>query len=204
MHCARKIFKAIFVALHVGMIIGVSSLAFAQGGEISGSVKDHVSNLGIQWVLITVKDVTTGKVAATGVTDAEGNYSVAVPALGNYSLEASKRGYGYGKVTAPDLIELSDTIPKQTVNIINGRERVVGVRSRCAGIGHVLGNGCRQELPHPSPGNSGLSSCSSTGMTGLLTPTLKRMGKKFTTRTCQPSGITSSTGPGGSTRTPST
>ena len=120
MRCARKIFKAIFVALHVGMIIGVTSLAFAQGGEISGSVKDHVSNLGIQWVLIKVKDVTTGKVAATGVTDAEGNYSVAVPALGNYSLEASKRGYGYEKVTAPDLIELSDTIPKQTVNISMG------------------------------------------------------------------------------------
>jgi hypothetical protein len=120
MYRGRKIFKAIFVALQVGMVIGVTRLAFAQGGEISGSVKDHVSNLGIQWVLITVKDATTGKVAATGVTDAEGNYSVAVPALGNYSLEASKRGYGYDKVTAPDLIELSDTIPKQTVNILMG------------------------------------------------------------------------------------
>jgi hypothetical protein len=120
MYRGRKIFKAIFVALQVGMVIGVTRLAFAQGGEISGSVKDHVSNLGIQWVLIKVKDVTTGKVAATGVTDAEGNYSVAVPALGNYSLEASKRGYGYDKVTAPDLIELSDTIPKQTVNILMG------------------------------------------------------------------------------------
>ncbi len=122
MRCTRKIFKAIFVALHVGMIIGVTSLAFAQGGEISGSVKDHISNLGIKWVLIKVKNVTTGKVAATGVTDAEGNYSVAVPALGNYSLEASKRGYGYKKVTAPDLIELSDTIPTQTVNLTMGGE----------------------------------------------------------------------------------
>jgi len=53
----------VMVSLHVGMIIGVTSLAFAQGGEISGSVKDHVSNLGIQWVLIKVKDVTTGKVS---------------------------------------------------------------------------------------------------------------------------------------------
>ncbi len=120
MHCARKIFKAIFVAIHVGMVIGVSSLAFARAGEISGTVKDHVSNFGIQWVLITVKDITTGKVAATGVTDAEGNYSVAVPDPGNYSLEASKRGYGYDKVTAPDLIEISDTIPKQIVNLTMG------------------------------------------------------------------------------------
>ena len=123
MHCAKTIFKAIFVAVYVGMVIAISSVAFAQGGEISGSVKDHVSNIGIQWVLITVKDVTTGKVTATGVTDAKGNYSVAVPALGNYSLEASKRGYGYAKVTAPDLIELSDTIPKQTVNFtLGGKE----------------------------------------------------------------------------------
>ena len=123
MHCAKTIFKAIFVAVYVGMVIVISSVAFAQGGEISGSVKDHVSNIGIQWVLITVKDVTTGKVAATGVTDAKGNYSVAVPALGNYSLGASKRGYGYAKVTAPDLIELSDTIPKQTVNFtLGGKE----------------------------------------------------------------------------------
>jgi hypothetical protein len=78
MHFARKIFKAIFVALHVGIIIGVSSLAFAKGGVISGSVKDHVSNVGIRWVLITVKDVTNDKVAATGVTDTKGNYSVAI------------------------------------------------------------------------------------------------------------------------------
>jgi Domain of unknown function (DUF3943)/Carboxypeptidase regulatory-like domain len=123
MLCAKKITKAIFVALLVGMVVGVSSLAFAEGGEISGSVKDHISNLGIQWVLITVKDVTTGKVAATGMTDAEGNYSVAVPTLGNYRLEASKRGYGYTTVTAPDLIEISDTIPQQTVDLtLGGKE----------------------------------------------------------------------------------
>ena len=120
MQRARKIFKAIFVVLHVGIVFAVSSLAFALEGEITGSVKDHSSNQGIQWVIITVKDVTTGKVAATGITDALGNYSVAVPVLSNYSLEASKIGYGYGKVTAPDLIELSDTIPNQTVNLIMG------------------------------------------------------------------------------------
>lgn len=120
MYYLRKTFKALSVVLHVGMVVSVTSLAFAQGGEILGSVKDNVSDQGIQWVLITVKDVTTGKGVATGMTDADGNYAVAVPALGNYSLEASKRGYGYDKVTAPDLIELSDTIPNQTVNISMG------------------------------------------------------------------------------------
>lgn len=120
MHCARKLFNAVFVPLHVGIIIGASCPAFAQGGEISGSVKDHIRNVGIRRVLITVKDVTNGHVAATVFTDEKGNYSVAIPAMGNYSLEASKRGYGYGKVTAPNLIEISDTIPNQTVDLIMG------------------------------------------------------------------------------------
>ena len=120
MKYAPKTFKAILAVLLAGVVISISSWAFAQGGKITGSVKDHSSNQGIQWVIITVKDVTTGKVAATGVTDALGNYSVGIPALGNYSLEASKPGYGYGKVTAPDLIELSDTITNQTVNILMG------------------------------------------------------------------------------------
>ena len=120
MKYAPKTFKAILAVLLAGVVISISSWAFAQGGKITGSVKDHSSNQGIQWAIITVKDVTTGKVAATGVTDALGNYSVGIPALGNYSLEASKPGYGYGKVTAPDLIELSDTITNQTVNILMG------------------------------------------------------------------------------------
>ncbi|MCJ7595498.1 MAG: carboxypeptidase-like regulatory domain-containing protein, partial [Desulfobacterales bacterium] len=89
----RKTFKSIFMVLHAGIVIAISSVALAQGGEISGSVKDHSSNQGIQWVTITIKDVTTRKVAATGVTDASGNYSIAIPALGKYSLEASKPGY---------------------------------------------------------------------------------------------------------------
>ncbi|MCJ7824866.1 MAG: hypothetical protein MUP44_08205, partial [Anaerolineales bacterium] len=72
-----SIFKAILAVLHVGMVLAITSLAFAQGGEISGSVKDHLSNQGIQWAIITVKDVTTGKVAANGVTDELGNYTVA-------------------------------------------------------------------------------------------------------------------------------
>ena len=122
MQPAKKRFKAIFVVLHLGIAIATSSLAFAKGGEIKGSVKDHSSNQGIQWALITVKDVTNGKVAATGVTDASGNYAVNIPALGNYSLEASKHGYGYGRVTAPDLIEISDTVPNQTVDLMLGGE----------------------------------------------------------------------------------
>ncbi|MBA3028622.1 MAG: DUF3943 domain-containing protein [Desulfobacteraceae bacterium] len=117
-----KTFKAILASLIVAATISMGGQAFAQEGEISGTVKDHKSDQGIQWVKIKVKDITAGRVVATGVTDAAGNYSVVIPVPGKYSLEASKRGYGYARVKAPDLIELSDTIPKQTVNLLIGGE----------------------------------------------------------------------------------
>ncbi|HWR73950.1 MAG TPA: DUF3943 domain-containing protein [Nitrospirota bacterium] len=96
------------------MVIAASSWAFAQGGGISGSVKDLLSNKGIQGVIITVKDVG-GKLAGTGTTDVLGNYTVGIPASGNYTLEASKPGYR--NMSEPDVIELSDMAPNRTVNI---------------------------------------------------------------------------------------
>ena len=117
---ARKTFKAIFAVLLVGVVISVSSWAFAQGGGISGCVKDLSNNQGIDGVIITVKDVSTSAVAGTGNTDALGNYSVSTPSPGNYTLVASKSGYD--NMTAPDVIELSDMNPNRTVNISMGRE----------------------------------------------------------------------------------
>jgi hypothetical protein len=112
----RKItFKAIIVMLFSGGWIAVSSWAFAQGGGISGSVKDSINNQGIQGVIITVKDVSTGTLAGTGTTGMLGNYSVAVPAVGNYTLVASKSGYN--NMSAPEVVELSDMTPNRTVNI---------------------------------------------------------------------------------------
>jgi hypothetical protein len=115
---ARKTFKTIFAVLLVGVAICVSSWAFAQGGGISGSVKDLSNNQGIDGVVITVKDVSTGALAGTGNTDALGNYSVSIPSLGNYTLLASK--LGYDNMTAPDVIELSDVTPNRIVNISMG------------------------------------------------------------------------------------
>jgi hypothetical protein len=117
MQRSRKTFKAILMALPVGILIAVSSWAFAQGGGISGSVKDLSNDQGIQGVIITAKDVS-GTLAGTGTTDALGNYSVGIPALGKYTLEASKPGYT--NMSAPDVIELSDTTPNRTVNIFMG------------------------------------------------------------------------------------
>jgi hypothetical protein len=120
---ARKTFKVILTVLFVGGVISVSSLAFAQGGGISGSVKDLSNNQGIQGVIITVKDVNIGTLAGTGTTDALGNYSVGIPALGNYTLIASKPGYI--NMSAPDVMELSDMTPNRTVNISMGSKALL-------------------------------------------------------------------------------
>ncbi|MGA2527356.1 MAG: hypothetical protein ABSF79_12205 [Smithellaceae bacterium] len=45
---ARKTFKAILVVLLAGVVISVSSWAFAQGGGISGFVKDLSNNQGFE------------------------------------------------------------------------------------------------------------------------------------------------------------
>jgi hypothetical protein len=118
MQRARKTFKAIWVVFHVGLVIAISSWAFAQGGRISGSVKDLLNNQGIQGVIITIKDAKSGTMAGTGTTDALGNYSVGIPAPGAYTLEASKPGYS--TTSAPDGVEITDMTPNRTVNITMG------------------------------------------------------------------------------------
>ena len=120
---ARRTFRAILGVLHVGIVIAVSSLTFAQGGGTSGSVKDLLNNQGIQGLSITVKDVSTGTLgtgtlAEAGTTDVLDNHEVDIPALGTYTLEASKPGYN--NMLAPDIIELSDVTPNRTVNISMG------------------------------------------------------------------------------------
>lgn len=108
-------FKTIIVMLFAGGVIAVSSWAFAQAGGLSGFVKDPLNNLGIQGVIITVKDTKSGALAGTGTTDASGNYSVNIPAQGNYTLMASKSGYD--NTSAPEVVALSDITPSRTVNI---------------------------------------------------------------------------------------
>lgn len=120
MRRARRTSKAILAVLHAGVVIAVSGWALAQGGGISGSVKHLSTNQGLQGVIITVKDLSTDAVAGTGTTDAFGDYSVGVPAPGNYTLLASKPGYY--NLSAPDVIELSDVTPNRTANISMGRK----------------------------------------------------------------------------------
>ena len=185
---ARKTFKAILAVLLVGVVLSVSSWAFAQAGGISGSVKDISNNQGIQGVIITVKDVSTSALAETGNTDALGNYSVSIPSLGNYTLLASK--LGYDNMMAPDVIELSDMSPNRTVNISMG------------------GKAWLKEKPVET--TEALSWETGAGKSYLLNGYDRLVydnevegGGKSTTRTCRSSGIMPSTAPGGLTRTTS-
>jgi hypothetical protein len=118
----KMTFKAIIVMFFAGGLIAVSSWAFAQG-SITGSVRDLSNNRGIQGVIITVKDVSTGALAGTGTTDAMGNFSVGVPSLGNYILLASK--LGYDDMPAMGVIVLSDMSPNRTVNVAMGEKELL-------------------------------------------------------------------------------
>ena len=118
MKSRKMTFKAIIVMFFAGGLIAVSSWAFAQG-SITGFVWDLSTNRGIQGVIITVKDASTGVLAGTGTTDALGNFSVGVPSPGNYILLASKIGYD---MRAQDVIELSDRTQNRTVNIAMGEK----------------------------------------------------------------------------------
>jgi len=120
---ARKTFTAILAVLLVGGGISAGSQAFAEEGGISGSVKDLSNNHGIQGIIITVKDVNIGTLAGTGTTDALGNYSVGIPAPGNYTLMASKPGYI--NISAPEVMEFSDMTTNRTINISMGRKALL-------------------------------------------------------------------------------
>ncbi len=126
MQRARKTLKAFFFVSHVVIVIAVSSWAFAQEGGISGSVKDLSTNQGIQGVVVTVKDLSTGTLAGTAITDVSGNYIVNITARGNYTVEASSPVYS--KMSAPDVIDLSDMTPNRTVDIFMSRD--TGLKKR--------------------------------------------------------------------------
>ena len=200
MQDARLPFKTIIVMLFTIGLIAVSSWALAQGGLISGSVKDLLNNQGIEGVIISVKDVNTGTLAGTGTTDASGIYSVGIPAPGNYTLEASKPGYN--TLSAAEGVALSDRTPNRTVNIAMGGKAGLKIKSDVPSSALSWETGANKSYLIPAleiPGFILLLN----GFDRLAFSNEMSGGKKPTTRTWKPSGTTFSTGPGGSTRTPS-
>jgi hypothetical protein len=120
MKLARNTITGILSVFLVSIVMFISSVAFALGSVISGSVKELSNTQGIEGVIITIKDESIGTAAGTGTTDALGNYSVDVSSLGNYTLDASNPGHN--DISSPDVMGLSDMTPNRTVNISMGRK----------------------------------------------------------------------------------
>ena len=141
-------------------------------------------------------------VLLVGVVISASSWAFAQGGAGNYTFLASKLGDDH--IAAPEMIELSDVTLNRTENIsLDGNARLKEKPEQTTRT--LTGRRVPARAISFRPLKSRLSSFSSTGMTGLPTPTpWSRTGKKPTTRTCQPSGTTSFMGPGGSTRTPST
>ncbi len=109
MECANNAIKVIM------FMLWVSTLAFAQGGTISGSIRQRSTGLGIQMAYITVTEARTHMVAGSGVTDAVGGYSVALPETGDYTLRVAK--FGYESILRSGVIALSAAVPDQQVDL---------------------------------------------------------------------------------------
>jgi hypothetical protein len=104
----------------VVLVLLFGSMGFAYGGSVSGTVKEPSSGSAVPWAGITVKAADTGLLAGTASADALGNFSVAVPAPGKYQILATQ--FGYLPMAAPEVIELSDAAPDQTVNLALSKE----------------------------------------------------------------------------------
>ena len=115
MEFAKNGSKSFLAVLQVGAMLGASALAFAEGGTISGSIRQRASALGIQLAYVTVEDAHTGAVAGSGITDAEGGYSVVMPRRGDYTLRVAK--FGYESITTSGVIALSLAAPDQRVDL---------------------------------------------------------------------------------------
>ena len=109
MECANNVIKVIM------FMLCASTLAFAQGGTIVGSIRQRSTGLGIQMAYITVTGAGTHVVAGSGVTDAVGGYSVALPEPGDYTLRVAK--FGYESILRSGVITLSAAVPDQQVDL---------------------------------------------------------------------------------------
>jgi hypothetical protein len=96
--------------------------ALAGGGAISGSVRARSDGSGLPWVIITVRDANTGLLAGLGATDASGDYSIAIPAPGAYTLRAARLGYGE---LPPEPVQLSQAAPDPRVDLALDKDHLV-------------------------------------------------------------------------------
>ena len=111
----RKHSPSMFRMVPMAMVMLAGSAGFAAGGVISGVIKDSSGDESMESAIITVRDADSGLLAGRTTADAQGNYTVTLPASGTYTLQASK--LGYKDMPALDKIEINDKTPAQTVNL---------------------------------------------------------------------------------------
>lgn len=112
----RPAFNTTLSRWPLGAALTLASWALVQGGDLSGSVKERATDLGVPRAIVMVTDATTGLIAGSGATDEQGHYSVTVPGSGRYHLRASKLGY----VPAP--VAVSEGTGDRAVDFALSRE----------------------------------------------------------------------------------
>ncbi len=123
------------------------SPAMARGGAISGSVKARSDGSGLPWVFVTVRDANTGLLAGVGTTDASGDYSIAIPSLGAYTLRAASLGYG---PVPPEPVELSQAAPDPKVDIALDKDHLVQAQTAAPKPASTWGTGASKSYLVPA------------------------------------------------------
>ena len=112
--------QATLAILRAVLVLSLCNLALAQGGSITGSIRDRATHQGLQGVIVTARDARTGLQAGAETTDFLGHFELRLPAFGPFTLTASKVGYLAWSETHP--FELSEDIPDHTAPISLMRE----------------------------------------------------------------------------------
>ena len=115
---AQIFLVSVFAGLLLFSILIFTPSASAQQSvsyTVSGSVKHLATQVPLNDIIITAKDVSGGLTAGVTTSDASGNYSLSLLSPRTYTLLASKTGYFDS--SPPDLIELTDTSPNKVINL---------------------------------------------------------------------------------------
>ena len=78
--------------LLICLFLAASMASFAQG-TVKGRVLDKQTNEVLQFVNVSVRNATTGKMVKGSVTDAKGHFNIGNLAYGDYQLTVSYVGY---------------------------------------------------------------------------------------------------------------
>ena len=96
--------------------IGAAQPAFAEGETISGTMSVSQTGKAVEGVKVTVTAKADGKEVGTGESDADGRFSVPLPAPGTYVVKVDKD-------SLPDKITLDEGVPEQREVSVNTGQR---------------------------------------------------------------------------------